>query len=366
MNPKLLLKTLLTIALFMMVVGCGGDTPEPAPAPTEAGVAQVPVEAATPTPVEVPTQAPAAGFTPTSKCIVPDVIGLDIAVAESSLAGPGLQPVKDFRHDESVAENAIISQDPPAGTTLEPCQGDVVVVVSLGAVRKPTETPRPTDIPASPTPIPTETPLPPTPTPYSGPIPFASPSDSNALNPIFGWQPGSSEASSYDLTLNESMLTLIAGPRTDQWGPTNTAPLVAYPISGNFEAQVKAIFSPVQDPQLAGLGVRSAQDQNTWLRITRTFDHATGQSVSIIGAQQGHGLRLNATPYSDDTVYLKIARRGSLFTLSYSTNDQNWIDLQKDYVFEMASDVELFITVFSVNPHGITAQFSDFIVEPRP
>ena len=151
MNPKLFLKTLLTTMWFMMVVGCGGDTPEPAPAPTEAGVAQVSVEAATPTPVEVPTQAPAAGFTPTSKCLVPDVIGLDVAVAESSLAGPGLQPVKDFRHDESVAENAIISQDPPAGTTLELCQGDVVVVVSLGAVPVPTETPHPTDMGPVPT-----------------------------------------------------------------------------------------------------------------------------------------------------------------------------------------------------------------------
>ncbi len=163
MNAKLLLKIFLTIALFAMVTGCGGDTPEPEPAPaaapTEVAVAQAPVEA----------QAPAAGFTPSSKCIVPDVVGLDIAVAESSLAGAGLQPLKDFRHDESVAENAIISQEPAAGTTLEPCEGDVVIVVSLGAVPVPTETPGPTETPAPPTETPIPTPVPPTATPTPDP-----------------------------------------------------------------------------------------------------------------------------------------------------------------------------------------------------
>lgn len=89
MNAKLLLKIFLTIALFVMVTGCSsGATPE---APAEvASDDSAPAQAQAP----VEAQAPAAGFTPSSKCIVPDVVGLDIAVAESSLAGAGLQPRK--------------------------------------------------------------------------------------------------------------------------------------------------------------------------------------------------------------------------------------------------------------------------------
>ena len=166
MKPKLLIKIFLTIALFVMVVGCGGSSPEPAPAPTEAGVAQVPVEAATPTPVEVTPQAPAAGFTPEAICRVPDIVGLDVSVAKGVLVAAGLQPVPDFRHDESVATNAIISQEPPAKTMLEPCEGYVDIVVSLGPAPVPTNTPPPTE-----TPGPTETPAPPTETPTLTPVP---------------------------------------------------------------------------------------------------------------------------------------------------------------------------------------------------
>lgn len=166
MNPKLLIKIFLTIALFVMVVGCGGSEPEPAPAPTEVAVAQTPAKASTQTPTEAPTQAPAAGFTPETVCRVPDLVGEDVSKAESTLAAAGLQPVKDFRHDESIATNAIISQEPAAKTMLEPCEGYVDIVVSLGPPPVPTDTPPPTD-----TPGPTETPAPPTETPTPTPVP---------------------------------------------------------------------------------------------------------------------------------------------------------------------------------------------------
>lgn len=174
MNPKLLLKMFLTIALFMMATGCGASEPEPVEdvSNNEVAAAQTPTEAPTQTPTEAPTQTPTAGFTPTSKCIVPDVVGVDIAVAESTLIGPGLQPIKDFRHDESIAENAIISQDPPAGEILDPCEGDVIIVISRGPVPIPTEAPPPTETPEpTVTPGPTDTPAPPTETPTLTPVP---------------------------------------------------------------------------------------------------------------------------------------------------------------------------------------------------
>lgn len=166
MNSKLLIKIFLTIALFVMVVGCGGSKPEPAPAPTEVAVVQTPTKASTQIPTEVPPQALAVGFTPETVCRVPDLVGEDVSMAESTLAAAGLQPVKDFQHDESVATNAIISQEPAAKTMLEPCEGYVDIVISLGPPPVPTDTPPPTE-----TPGPTETPAPPTETPTPTTVP---------------------------------------------------------------------------------------------------------------------------------------------------------------------------------------------------
>lgn len=235
----------------------------------------------------------------------------------------------------------------------------------------PTETPTP--LPTSPptstftpppsptstfTPAPTATPtVTPTPTPRpSGPVTFASPDDPNALNSVFGWQPGGSEASTYDLSMHPGELTLIAGPRTDLWSNTNTAPLVAYPYTGDFEAQVKVVFTPEgSNWKIAGLGVRSVQNPLNWIRITKGLH----QEINVAS---GGGRNLNYTSYSNDTVYLRIKRQGPLFTLSYSSNGINWIDLQKDYVFEMSDDVEIFLTVYSTSNEGAIVQFSDFSV----
>ena len=164
MNAKLLLKIFLAIALFAIVTGCGGGgTSEPAAevASGDSAPAEAPVEAA--------TEAPAVGFTPSSKCLVPDVVGRDQAAAEGSLVGVGLQPVKSNEYNDLVAAGAVISQEAPAGTTLEPCQGDVVVVVSLGSVPVPTQTQGPTETFVRPTETPTPTPVPPTATPTPDP-----------------------------------------------------------------------------------------------------------------------------------------------------------------------------------------------------
>lgn len=144
-------KSLILVGLFvifgLIVTGCGGETPAPAEE----------------------SQAPAPGFTPAQVCTVPDVVGLDQAVAEDMLVGLGLQPNKSVQHDASVAKDAVVSQNPPAGTRMEPCEGYITIVVSLGTVPQPTEPPTPTNTPAPPTLTPTPTPIPPTATPTPDP-----------------------------------------------------------------------------------------------------------------------------------------------------------------------------------------------------
>ena len=114
-------------------------------------------------------EAPAPGFTPAQVCQVPDVVGMDQAAAEGMLAGVGLQPVKSSQYDATVPEGAVISQEPPAGTRLEPCESDVVLAISLGPEPQPTSAPTATEAP--PTPTATSTPIPPTPTSTPTPVP---------------------------------------------------------------------------------------------------------------------------------------------------------------------------------------------------
>lgn len=268
-----------------------------------------------------------SGFTPSPICIVPDVVGLEQTAAENSLNILGLKPVRSVEHNDLFAANAVIAQNPPAGTELEPCQGRVTITVSLGVLPAPVNTPLPPTATATATTRPTSTPISPTATVTprpSGPIPFSLPGNPNQLNPTFTWHQGGSNASSYDLTLNPGYLTLIAGPNTQEWEDAVSAPLIGYPFTGDFEASVKAISNPT-GRQHTRFCVRAATDYNARLCIAEY-----GSTINIWTRDTWLQERIS---FSDDTVYLKIERRGSLFTLSYSTNGSNWIVVKENYVF---------------------------------
>lgn len=147
MNRKLFAQFSLLLLAVLLLSACAGTSATP-----------VAVVASTTTPIVV-------GFTPSDACLVPNVTGLDQAVAEGMLAEIGLQPVKSVQDDPSVAKGAIISQEPLAGKRLEPCSGDVIIVVSRGPLPKPTYTPAPPTVTPTSTLVPptsTFTPVPPT------------------------------------------------------------------------------------------------------------------------------------------------------------------------------------------------------------
>lgn len=197
-------------------------------------------------------------------------------------------------------------------------------------------------------------------------ISFSAPDNPEELNPVLGWQPGSSNVNSYDLAMEPGALTLIAGMGTDQWQNTDSAPLVIYPFEGDFDAQVRVMLSPSGNTaKVAGLGIRAPQNHNTWLRIVRAWVD-DGLTVRAQANQQGNSARLNFVTYSGDTTYLRIERNGPLFTLSYSENGSNWIALVQDHVFEMPDDVEIYLITFSTaSNEGALAQFHDFSVSQR-
>ena len=128
----------LLIVVTLVLVACGGASSGDSSQP--AGVAQSPAQRA---------------------CLVPDVVGLNSVAAEAKIVGSGLQMLTSKEFDSNVPGDVIISQNPPAGTRLEPCAGDVTLIVSLGPEPRPTDTPVPTDTPLpAETPIPVNTPIP--------------------------------------------------------------------------------------------------------------------------------------------------------------------------------------------------------------
>ncbi|PDW00136.1 PASTA domain-containing protein [Candidatus Viridilinea mediisalina] len=65
-------------------------------------------------------------------CEVPAVVGLEGANAERLIQGVGLTVLRSAEFNPNVPAERIISQEPPAGTRLSPCAGEVRLVVSLG------------------------------------------------------------------------------------------------------------------------------------------------------------------------------------------------------------------------------------------
>ena len=214
----------------------------------------------------------------------------------------------------------------------------------------------PTDAPSNtPTNAPSDTP-----SPIPEIIAFGSPGNPALLNPAFGWQPGNSSINAYSLTSQSNTLTLVTDGHTDQWDDLDTQPVIFYPITGNFETQVKVAFSPIWGHEFAALGVRSAQDHLTWLRLGTGGipDQLIGLDVDI----QGNAGKIRTSPYPNNTVYFKIERQGSAFNFYYGPDGINWNALQKDYVAAMPGSLEIFLTVGSWGDGGVSAEFSDFTV----
>jgi regulation of enolase protein 1 (concanavalin A-like superfamily) len=177
------------------------------------------------------------------------------------------------------------------------------------------------------------------------------------LNSVFRWQRGASAASTHNLRTNPGGLTLIAGPWTDQFEKINTAPSVSYPLRGDFEVQVKLVFTPKVCCQRAGIGIRSQQDQFTWLRITMREELA----LEIVENRKGNITILKDIPYADHTVYYTIRRQGDRFNISYSRTSVSWIT--ERYTVPMPVDVEIFLVAFSAqNGSSVAAQFYEFRV----
>ena len=82
-------------------------------------------------------------------CQIPNLAGMNQIAAEKMLLELGLQPVRTNQYSSNFASEVVISQNPAAGSLVQPCDTNVTITISLGMI--------PT---LSPTTSPTNTPLP--------------------------------------------------------------------------------------------------------------------------------------------------------------------------------------------------------------
>jgi len=192
-------------------------------------------------------------------------------------------------------------------------------------------------------------------------LPFAAADNPNAFDPIWKWYQGEFNSYSIDPAINT--VYLVAGTLTEQRDEITTAPVLAYPVVGNVTAQVKITFTALEDTNGAGFGIRAALDPNSWIRIARQ-----GETIEVVANTRGTSIVVDSLPYQEGTpdTYFKIERVGTLFTLSYSVNGNDWREVTSDSNDLFPEETEIFLTTYWPIENGAAqAIFSEMTVSEK-
>jgi hypothetical protein len=212
-----------------------------------------------------------------SVCLVPNVVGLDQSAAENSLTNLGLRIVKSNQYSDTSPAGIILSQDPPAQTKLEPCEGDVILVTSLGGLPEPTDIPIPIST-ATPIATPTVTPIP-TSTPT--PEPVRSIRSNNFVFEIDSCvMQGSTAVCSFWITnVSDSNQELTLSSHSSPW---NRAEM--YDNLGNFYEQQSVTLANLQDSYTVSLLLVT----NVKTKGSVTFKEIAEQASSVALLRMSH------------------------------------------------------------------------------
>jgi hypothetical protein len=182
--------------------------------------------------------------------------------------------------------------------------------------------------------------------------PIPTPLPTTQFNRVFS----DTDAFAFDKLANT--WTITAPMKTDHWAGVNTAPLLTLAREGDFDFQTKMIFTPEGGKQVAGIGVRAANDYDTWIRVVK--DHAN--EVVICDNEQGEAGCYDKGPtYDSVEIYFRIKRSGNYFALYYSPDGQEWRSLLVDVTINgMPREAEIFMLVYSTDENKLaTAEFSE-------
>jgi regulation of enolase protein 1 (concanavalin A-like superfamily) len=145
--------------------------------------------------------------------------------------------------------------------------------------------------------------------------------NSSSLNPGWTWVDPLGD-SSFSLTANPGHLRLYTPDGGHDLYPYANldAPRMLQSISGDFVATTKVTMYPSYNYQGAGLLIW--QDQDNYIRLERTLVDGVDMWYRIEGVYNGIQI-----PYTNPTVYLRVQRFGNNFTVWYSANDSDWIQV---------------------------------------
>ena len=109
-------------------------------------------------------------------------------------------------------------------------------------------------------------------------------------------------------------LVTTTGGLSDQTLPN----VIVRPASGDFILDNRVEFAPDQDRQFAGLLVTAPDGSGVIYGTTRG---ANGRGLAAVaGAAGSSSTSTSVAGYTSDSVYLRLERTGSTFTLSYSSD----------------------------------------------
>lgn len=184
--------------------------------------------------------------------------------------------------------------------------------------------------------------------------------------PLAPWETVSGGASISGYVIEDETLRLVmkgqcsSSSRYDRSRGARTS----LSLSGDFTVQVRLDFEPSSEYQAAGIYLSPIDDIATRIGVFREFNSSNSeQEQHLVGADAvlgGEVTGLGGWRYTRKTTYLRITRRGDLFTLAASELGDNWLRLKEDHWFPLPDELQL--SLFVHNACGgspIVANFSD-------
>lgn len=139
-------------------------------------------------------------------------------------------------------------------------------------------------------------------------------------------------------------LTVPTGEH-DLWPKSNlNAPRFLQTVTGNFSIETKIDINPKYDCQAAGLVIW--QDDTHFIRLSRIHQNASLQQVSIDVADGEKWTQVDYENNTDQSIYLRLERRGSRFNAYYSRNGDYW-EVMQGFDMSLASQVQ--VGIFAIN-----------------
>jgi len=145
---------------------------------------------------------------------------------------------------------------------------------------------------------------------------------------------------SYNLTENPGYLRFHVPGNNHDLDISNgnqNAPRILQTMSSDFIIETKVVFRPTTNFQSAGILLWSSTF--SFIRFERGYtDTYPNQIIQVREAltdtpyTTGGWVELGTTAYNDDIVYMKVERKGNLFTFAYASNVTAWSPIGSDTI----------------------------------